>query len=124
PRADELKVEAYFSQEPSRHGPVSLRRCPPPAEPAARRIQAMVARRAAQELLSLLALDPSLREVDPARLVYFDTETSGLGGAGSVAFLVGLAFFDATGELVLEQYLMSSPEQELALLERVRERFE
>ncbi len=74
------------------------------------------------ELLALLALDPSLAACDPARALYLDTETTGLsGGAGTVAFLVGLAWWDA-GTLVLEQLLVRALGEEAPMLERVRER--
>ncbi len=78
---------------------------------------------ASDELLALLALDPGLAGVDPRRALYLDTETTGLGGgAGVLAFLVGLAWFDADGRLVLEQLLLRRPGEERALLARVEER--
>lgn len=75
-------------------------------------------------LLGLLGLDPSLGAVDPKRLLYLDTETTGLGGAGTVAFLVGLAFYDPEGHFVLEQLFLKSPTDERALLEHLRQRIE
>jgi hypothetical protein len=52
-----------------------------------------------------------------------DAETTGLGGAGTVAFLVGLAWYDPElGALVLEQRFLHDPSDELGLLEPVRER--
>ena len=50
-------------------------------------------------------------------------ETTGLGGSGTIAFLVGLAWFDA-GELVIEQLLLRTPSEERALLLCVAERIE
>jgi hypothetical protein len=73
------------------------------------------------EMLSLLALDPELATCDPKRALYFDTETTGLGGAGAVAFLVGLGWFDEGGNFVLEQLLLDDPSQEPALLARLSE---
>lgn len=73
------------------------------------------------ELLSLLALDPALAKCDPARALYLDTETTGLGGAGSLAFLVGVAYFDTDGHWVTEQLLLRHPSEEMALLARVAE---
>ena len=70
--------------------------------------------------MALLALDPRLAGVDPSRGLYLDTETTGLGGSGTVAFLVGVAYFD-DGELVVEQLLLRSPAEEAPLLGRVRE---
>jgi uncharacterized protein len=72
-------------------------------------------------LLSLLALDPSLSGQDLGRALFFDSETTGLGGAGSVAFLLGLGSFESDGSFVLEQLLLEEPGQELALLHRLRE---
>jgi hypothetical protein len=71
---------------------------------------------ATSEMLSLLALDPSLRPCSPRKALYLDTETTGLGGgAGSLAFLLGLAWFDDDG-LWLEQLLLRSPAEEPAML--------
>ena len=77
------------------------------------------------ELLGLLALDPRVSAADPRRALYFDTETTGLGGgAGVLAFLVGLAWFDDELRLHSEQLLLRSPAQELPLLEAFAERVE
>jgi uncharacterized protein len=81
--------------------------------------------RAQAELISLLALDARLAQRDFRRALFLDTETSGLGaGAGVLAFLVGLAWFDADGRLELEQLLLRRPCDEPALLERVALRVE
>jgi len=85
------------------------------------------ARDASAELLALLALDPSLAACDPARALFLDTETTGLaGGTGTVAFLVGLAWWDGGGQrgLVLEQLLVRALGEEAPMLERLRERVE
>jgi hypothetical protein len=75
-------------------------------------------------MLALLALDPALAAIDPARALYLDTETTGLGGgAGVVAFLIGLAWFDGDGRLMIEQILLRRPGEERAMLELVTERF-
>jgi uncharacterized protein YprB with RNaseH-like and TPR domain len=72
--------------------------------------------------LSLLALDPALSEVDPARALYLDTETTGLsGGAGTVPFLIGLAWFE-NGALVFEQLLLAKLGEEKPILERLADR--
>src|SRR5450432_2322255 len=77
------------------------------------------------ELLGLLALDPRVSSSDPRRALYFDTETTGLGGgAGVLAFLVGVAWFDADLRLHAEQFLLRSPAEELPFLEAVTERIE
>jgi uncharacterized protein YprB with RNaseH-like and TPR domain len=75
-------------------------------------------------LLALLALDPSLAGCDPRGALFLDTETTGLaGGAGTVAFLVGLAWWDG-GMLVLEQLLVRALGEEGPMLLRVRERIQ
>ncbi len=79
------------------------------------------ARDASPELLALLALNPSLAGCDPGRALFLDTETTGLaGGTGTVAFLVGLAWWDGP-TLVLEQLLVRQLGEEAPMLERVRD---
>ncbi len=80
---------------------------------------------ASAELLALLALDPILAACDPRGALFLDTETTGLaGGAGTVAFLVGLARWDGEGGFWLEQILVRALGEEAPMLERVRERIE
>jgi uncharacterized protein YprB with RNaseH-like and TPR domain len=88
------------------------------------RIPVDAARGASPELLALLALDTRLAAVRPERLLFLDTETTGFAGAGTWAFLVGLAWFGDSGLLEVEQLLLRSPADEAALLERVHERIE
>ena len=58
---------------------------------------------------------------EPDRLLFFDTETSGLaGGAGTVAFLIGFARFGG-GALTLRQLLLTAFAAEPAMIEAVRE---
>jgi len=75
-------------------------------------------------MLALLALDPSLAAVDPARALYVDTETTGLSkGAGTVPFLIGLAFFDREAHaLVIEQLLLRELGEEAPMLDRLATR--
>ncbi len=71
------------------------------------------------DLLPLL--DPSV-ETCAAPLLFFDLETTGLsGGAGTLAFLVGCAWFDE-GALQLEQYLLTTYAAERVLLAHFAER--
>jgi len=83
---------------------------------------------ASAEVLALLALDPRLAACDPRRALFLDTETTGLsGGTGTVAFLVGLAWWEAGpagGRLVLEQVLVRALGEEAPMLEHVRARIE
>ena len=53
---------------------------------------------------------------DPARLVFIDTETTGLaGGTGTYAFLVGAGWIESEG-FVVTQYFMRDLDEEPALL--------
>ncbi len=57
---------------------------------------------------------------DPGQLVFFDTETNGLaGGAGTLAFLVGLARYEDDC-LRIRQLLITCFAAEIALIEAVR----
>src|SRR5689334_11249751 len=85
------------------------------------RVPVDAATAASGDILALLALDPALASLRSAGALYLDTETTGLGGSGTIAFLVGLAFFDED-RLVVEQIFLRTPGEETALLEHVRER--
>jgi len=87
------------------------------------RIPTSAAHAADPALLALLALDPKLASLDPRTALYLDTETTGLGGSGALAFLIGMAWFDGD-QLRLEQVLLRSPADERAGLELVAERIE
>ena len=74
------------------------------------------------ELAATLALDPTLDGVDLSRMLLVDTETTGLNrGAGTLAFLVGIAFFEDQS-LQVEQLLLSRINQEPAMLRYLAER--
>jgi len=61
---------------------------------------------------------PDLRRED---ICFLDTETTGLShGAGTVAFLAGIGFFDENG-FTVRQYLMRDYDEEIFLLGRVAE---
>ncbi|MBX3230991.1 MAG: ribonuclease H-like domain-containing protein [Labilithrix sp.] len=125
PRVD---VDLPFFVEHTDAGPLHVRTVRHGGEHRIGRIPLAPARRASAELLALLALDPSLAACDPARALYLDTETTGLGpGAGTVAFLVGLAWFDLGDgarppALVVEQLLVRRLGEEAPVLARVAER--
>src|SRR5690349_14975154 len=86
------------------------------------RIPVSAATAARSEALALLSLDPALAGVETRRALFLDTETTGLGGgAGTLAFVVGLASFDGD-VLVVEQFLLRTPDEEGPLLEQVAER--
>lgn len=72
--------------------------------------------------LAALALDPTLADVDPARMLFLDTETTGLsGGTGTLPFLIGLAWFEDES-LKIEQMLLRRPGEEAPMLTRLAER--
>lgn len=88
------------------------------------RIPLEAARDASSEMLALLGLCPELAACALDQALFLDTETTGLGGTGAVAFLVGLAWFEASGQLVLEQLLLREPADECALLQHLSQRFD
>ncbi len=59
-------------------------------------------------------------DFDFRRAAFIDTETTGLGGAGVYAFMVGVGTFEA-GNFVVRQFFMRSPAEEPALLTAVAE---
>ncbi|MCC7364524.1 MAG: ribonuclease H-like domain-containing protein [Dehalococcoidia bacterium] len=59
--------------------------------------------------------DDRLGAVNPADFLYVDTETTGLGGAGAMVFLAGVARFDGS-LLRLRQYVLPGPQFEGGLL--------
>ncbi len=70
------------------------------------------------DVLELLGREPGARPA-PGRLLYLDTETTGLaGGTGTYAFLVGVGFFEAD-RFVLTQYFMRDLDEEPALISAV-----
>lgn len=55
-------------------------------------------------------------ELLPEHLLFFDTETTGLGlGAGNVPFMLGLGFFEKN-QFILEQLFIRNPAEEFAML--------
>jgi hypothetical protein len=84
------------------------------------------ARAVPREALALLTRAADA-PADASRLLYLDTETTGLaGGTGTYAFLVGLGFFDGDA-FEVRQYFMRDLDEEPALLtalEAVIERFD
>ncbi len=91
--------ELPFAKTETERGPLWTRTLVLSAAHRTGRAPLLPARSSSAHVLALLALDPTLAECDPAGALYLDTETTGLhGGTGTVAFLVGLAFWDADGE--------------------------
>jgi uncharacterized protein len=84
--------------------------------------QVVLGRRALAADVAVLALDPLLESVDFSRALYIDTETTGLsGGAGTLPFLIGMAWFEGE-RLVVEQLLLPRPGLEGPMLMRLAER--
>lgn len=58
------------------------------------------------DILAVIGGDPSLAAVLPSQALFLDTETTGLsGGTGTMAFLVGLGFFEEDRFVVLQAFL-------------------
>jgi uncharacterized protein YprB with RNaseH-like and TPR domain len=122
PRVDDFELP--FAVEQTERGALHVRTLRLSHAHRTGRASIAPARRARSDMLALLALDPGLSTCDPAGALYLDTETTGLaGGAGTVAFLVGLAFWHE-GSLVLEQLLVRALGEEAPMLARVKERLE
>lgn len=70
----------------------------------------------------LAHIDRSLAGLDPSKLLFIDTETTGLtGGTGINAFMVGLGWLE-DGRVQFEQLIMRSHSEEAAMLEHLYER--
>lgn len=68
------------------------------------------------QTLARLAREPGLEQVAPEKMLFLDTETTGLhGGTGTVPFLVGLAYFEK-GALRVEQLFLKRLGEEKPLL--------
>ena len=66
--------------------------------------------------LSTAARVQTAEGTDLRKLLFLDTETTGLsGGTGTFAFLVGVGAFSADG-FVLKQYILKDPSEEAAML--------
>jgi uncharacterized protein YprB with RNaseH-like and TPR domain len=72
-------------------------------------------------LASEVARQPALAQASMEDLLFLDTETTGLaGGAGTLAFLVGVGTFTAKG-FRLRQYFLRDPADEAAMLHALLE---
>jgi len=82
------------------------------------------------QLFDLLEQEPStvaayckekrLAGLDFRDFVFLDTETTGLFGAGTIAFMVGIAFYERSGPdevLVVRQFFLRDHDDELAMLQ-------
>ena len=57
---------------------------------------------------------------DVRRMVFWDTETTGLGGPGTYIFLVGLGYLEDDA-FVVRQHFIRSPDEETAMLREIAE---
>jgi hypothetical protein len=75
------------------------------------------------EVVGQVEGDEALRDVDLRRSCFLDTETTGLsGGAGTMAFMVGLGFFVDDGERFrVQQYFLRDPGDEPAMVDSLAE---
>ncbi|MBM3463882.1 MAG: hypothetical protein FJX76_17435 [Armatimonadetes bacterium] len=72
------------------------------------------------EHVKVLARDGGLASFDPLRALFIDTETTGLGGASTLVFLIGTIHF-AEGRPTLTQFFMPGPGAERPYLEQFLE---
>jgi uncharacterized protein YprB with RNaseH-like and TPR domain len=64
-----------------------------------------------------VARKPALQDVPLDRLLFLDTETTGLaGGAGTLIFLVGVGYFEES-KFYLNQYFLRDPAEEMGMLD-------
>ncbi len=94
------------------------------------RVYPLTYRHGSDQLADLLALplepavpllrDESLRNLDFRQFLFLDTETTGLAGAGTLAFMVGVAFI-ANEALIVRQYFLRDHGDEAAMLTLLNE---
>ena len=71
-----------------------------------------------RETLARMSAAELPESFDPRRILYLDTETTGLGGSGTVAFLVGMGYL-TDGGFEVHQFLMRDYDEEPFLLRHV-----
>ncbi|MDY7229709.1 ribonuclease H-like domain-containing protein [Hyalangium rubrum] len=118
PRPGPLPVDARLTP----HGPVhvSERVLPPEHRHGSATLAGALDVEA--PLIASLALHPELAGVDFQRMLFLDTETTGLaGGTGTVPFLVGLAWFEGRS-LRVQQLFLRRLGEEAPMLQVLAER--
>ncbi len=74
-------------------------------------------------VLSLL-LSTANQSIELNKLLFFDTETTGLGsGAGNVSFMIGMGFYTQE-EFIVEQLFIRNPGEERAMLHYLQDKFQ
>jgi len=122
PRADPSETTLPFVREETPNGPIYRRHSILAPSHHVGRIPVDSAYSSRPELLALLALDPSLSGLHLGGALFIDAETTGLGGAGAIAFLLGMAWFDDQQRLHVEQLLLRQHSDEPAMLDILSER--
>ncbi|MCP4358781.1 MAG: hypothetical protein GY796_12245 [Chloroflexi bacterium] len=64
---------------------------------------------------AIITQDKRFHDLDFRHFLFLDTETTGLAGAGTIAFMVGVAFFDGDA-LIVRQYFVPDFGEEAAML--------
>ncbi|MBX5480540.1 MAG: ribonuclease H-like domain-containing protein [Myxococcaceae bacterium] len=121
-RAVQGRGAPFFETRETPHGPIHLRDTLFPADHRHGRAPVRAALEAEPGHLAALALDESLRGVDPRGMLLIDTETTGLaGGTGTLPFVIGLGWFE--GEcLRVQQLVLRRPGEEAPMLRALEER--
>jgi len=74
------------------------------------------------DAVALLSNDPRLSDFDGCAALFLDTETTGLsGGTGTLAFLIGVGWFNADGRFVVRQLFARNFAEEQAVLASLQE---
>ncbi len=103
-------------------GPLWVRRLEVPLGFVHGRLRLEDVRAAAPGELADVAREPRLKAFDLGRTVFFDTETTSLGGGvGTYVFLLGAAWFEGEN-FVVEQYFLSEITEERAFLAAINRR--
>ncbi len=65
---------------------------------------------------AVYAGDERIGALSPRDFVFMDTETTGLGGAGTLVFMIGVGAFTEAGDFEIRQYFLRDPAEEAAML--------
>ncbi|MEN8153101.1 MAG: ribonuclease H-like domain-containing protein [Acidobacteriota bacterium] len=72
-----------------------------------------------ENVLPTIFSDPGMKGIDPLKLLYFDTETTGLsGGTGTIPFMLGFGFFKED-LFKVKIFILNDPDKEGEFLEVV-----
>ena len=106
------------------HGPLWLRELRYPLDHVHGEVELARGRCFEPERLATLAKCEDFAKLQPEECLFLDTETTGLaGGAGTVVFAYGYAWFEGD-ELVLEQLFLRDFAEEPAMLRHLAQRME